>query len=123
MQQKVVKERRIVSTFCIYIFNLFAVRDCLIENIESKQYGNVPEDTEKVGGILFICRKNFFLFFRLLFKLKILLYSSFMAWKNINKIYVWKNFYANMWYKYCTSMFYSTSLLLFLKQISIILFC
>lgn len=52
MQQKVVP-------FCIIFFNLFAVRDCLIENIESKQYGNVPEDTEKVGGI-FICRKNFF---------------------------------------------------------------
>lgn len=51
----------------MYIFNLFAVRDCLIENIESKQYGNVPEDTEKVGGI-FHLQEELFLFFRLLFK-------------------------------------------------------
>jgi len=30
-------------------FNLFTVRDCLIENIESKQYGIVSDETDKVG--------------------------------------------------------------------------
>jgi hypothetical protein len=35
----------------INIVNLFPVRDCLIENIESRQYGcaNVPDDSDKVS--------------------------------------------------------------------------